>query len=82
MVAEGIARVNRNSKSNATLDLPAIYREFTQMVMVTKVLEHGIPCLSPEPKRIPWATIINAACIKPIGEKSYIIWICNHLIEK
>jgi hypothetical protein len=52
------------------------------MVMVTRVLEHGIPFLSLEPKHIPWATTLDAACIRPNGEKSYNLWICNYLIEK
>jgi hypothetical protein len=56
--------------------------EFTQMVMVTKVFEHGIFCLSLELECIPWATTLDATCIGPNGEKSYILWICNYLIEK
>ncbi len=47
------------------------------MVMVNKVLKHGIPCLSLEPKRIPWATTLDATCIGSNGEKSYILWICR-----
>jgi hypothetical protein len=77
MVVEGIVRVKRDSKNNATYNLPTICGEFTQMVMVNKVLKHGIPCLSLEPKRIPWATTLDATCIGSNGEKSYILWICR-----
>jgi hypothetical protein len=47
------------------------------MVMVNKVPNHGIPCLNLEPKHIPRATTLNAACIGPNGEKSYVVWILS-----
>jgi hypothetical protein len=82
VVAKGIDGVNKHSKNNGTPNLLSICGEFTQMVMVTKVLKHGIPCLSLELECIPWATTLDVACIGPISEKSYILWICNYLIDK
>jgi len=51
------------------------------MVMVTKVHQHGTPCLSHEPLCIPWATTLDVACVGPTCEKSYRKWSCNYLIK-
>ncbi len=82
MVAEGIIRVNKNSKSHVTSNLPSLCGEFIQMVMVTKLFQHGTPCLKLEPKRVSWAKALDAECAGPTGENAYILWPCNHLIEK
>jgi hypothetical protein len=42
------------------------------MVMVTKVHEHGTPCLSPEPLHIPWAITLDVVCVGLTCEKPYI----------
>ncbi len=65
-----MARMNKNSKSHVTLDLLTLYGEFTQMVMVTKVFQHGTPCLKLEPKQITWAKTLDAACTRPTSEKA------------
>ncbi len=82
VVARGIASVNKNSRSHATFNLPALCGEFTHMVMVTKVHRHGTPCVTLEPEHLPWATTLDATCVGPMGEKAYILWPCNYLIEK
>jgi hypothetical protein len=43
---------------------------------------HGTPCVTPEPRRVPWATTLDAACVGPMGEKASILWPCNYLIKK
>jgi hypothetical protein len=73
-------RSEQEFKEPCGLDLLAICGEFTQMVMVTKVFQHGTPCLKLEPKWIPLAKTLDVACTGPIGEKAYILWPCNYLI--
>ncbi len=82
VVAKGIASVNKNSLSLATIRLRALCREFNQMVMVTKVHQHGTPCLNLELKHLPWANTLDVACVGTTCEKAYILWACNYLVKK
>jgi len=77
VVAKGIVSVNKISKSLATPGLPTLCGEFSQMVIVTKVHQHGTPCLSPKPKHLPRATTLDVACVGLTCKKTYIQWACT-----
>lgn len=60
-VAKGIAKVPKDSQSNATHGLPLLCKEGEQMVTMTHVLCPNTPVMHYESKHLPSVTNLNDA---------------------